>query len=411
MAIKVSVVIPSYNRYPQNRMTLYAFEKQTVPSSIFEVILVDGGSSDGTSSFMRAYRPKYSFQYVQFHHHLNRSATRNQGIYRAKGELIIFLDAEVVVRPDFIEKHLRHHRNSDHIVISGAMRGYQLFSTLDSKMSEDQIFQLYEVIKHKAKYLQRCGLSISRPSSHHRKLREFREQKKSPIALLTRREIAKSMYRRLAVPHCWVHMLFEQFGDHLEGFCFPWMLFVTRNVSVKRSLLHRAGLFDENYQGFGHEDFDLGYRLYEQGARFWNDPEIPYYHQEHYTPSEERGYVFIQNVIYFIEKYKKMELKLFVIMGLLQMNNLTIHHTWLEIQQMQNREYQLFQKVYEILERLFDEVIRLIKQQRALSAIAIQSGIDATHPLRIEATQLILAYGHCMKYPYLTQLIQTLLYR
>jgi GT2 family glycosyltransferase len=46
-----------------------------------------------------------------------------------------------------------------------------------------------------------------------------------------------------------------------------WGHFYTANVSVKRSLLQRAGGFDEERLPFGYEDLDLAYRLRDLGMR------------------------------------------------------------------------------------------------------------------------------------------------
>lgn len=411
MTVKVSVVIPSYNRYPQNRLTLYSLENQTVSRLLYEVILVDGGSTDYTSTYMKKYHPPFAFQYVRFARNLNRSATRNQGIYRAKGEIIIFLDAEVVVRSDFIEKHMRHHQRSEVLVVSGAMRGYQLCSTLDPKMSEDQINQLYDRIKHKPKYLHRCHLSLKNRKTHLRTLQQYRHRHQSPLRLLTRQDIYKGRYQELSISHGWVHMLFEQFGNHLQGYVFPWMLFVTRNVSVKRAMLNRAGVFDEKYEGFGHEDFDIGYRLYQQGAQFWNDPELPYYHQEHYTPTDERKQAYTQNVIYFLEKYKCLEIQLFSIMGLMQVNNLAIHHTCVELQTLRATDEHRCRRIIDIVEPIFAHMTYLLKQQKPLKMIAWSAGIDKCHPMRQQVKQLLIELNSLQKYTYIPQLLQTLMYR
>jgi cellulose synthase/poly-beta-1,6-N-acetylglucosamine synthase-like glycosyltransferase len=45
----VSVIIPTYNRRDTLRETLESIARQTYPSDCFEVIIVDDGSTDGTS--------------------------------------------------------------------------------------------------------------------------------------------------------------------------------------------------------------------------------------------------------------------------------------------------------------------------------------------------------------------------
>jgi glycosyltransferase involved in cell wall biosynthesis len=409
--VKVSIVIPSYNRYPQNRLSLYSLQYQTVPYSMYEVILIDGGSDDGTMNYMQKYHPPYAFQYVRIHHRINRSATRNQGIYRAKGEIIIFLDAEVIVQPDFIEKHLSHHQMGEKIVVSGAMKGYQLYSTIEKTMSDDQLKQLYSSIRQSPKYLKRCGIRYVRTCTFRRFLQRCRANPQPYTRLFTHSDIRLQKYRQYAIPHGWVQMLFAQFGNQLHGFAFPWMMFVTRNVSVHRNLLNKAGYFDENYQGFGHEDFDLGFRLHLAGAKFIYDVSIPYYHQEHFMPAAERGLPYLNNVIYFIDKYPCMEVKMFVVMGLLQINNLMIHHTWLELQALQTADPEKGIWVQQTIEYLFGFIIEFARTHKPLSAVSIQAGITPTHSLRKNVTQVVTEFQLSGQYTHLCALLQMLMYR
>lgn len=48
--------------------------------------------------------------------------------------------------------------------------------------------------------------------------------------------------------------------------------FVTGNVSVRREWLERVGAFDMRFDGYGREDYELGYRLLQAGVRILHDP-------------------------------------------------------------------------------------------------------------------------------------------
>ena len=47
----------------------------------------------------------------------------------------------------------------------------------------------------------------------------------------------------------------------------PYYLLRTGNISLKREVLEKVGLFDENFNVYGGEDTDLGYRLKKQGYK------------------------------------------------------------------------------------------------------------------------------------------------
>jgi glycosyltransferase involved in cell wall biosynthesis len=57
-----------------------------------------------------------------------------------------------------------------------------------------------------------------------------------------------------------------------------WLYFLTGNASVRRDDLLRAGSFDENFTGYGHEDLELGYRLQKSGITILYEPRAINYH-------------------------------------------------------------------------------------------------------------------------------------
>ena len=57
-----------------------------------------------------------------------------------------------------------------------------------------------------------------------------------------------------------------------------WLYFLTGNASVRRDDLLRAGCFDENFTGYGHEDLELGYRLQRDGVEILYEPRAVNYH-------------------------------------------------------------------------------------------------------------------------------------
>lgn len=51
--IKVSIIMPTYNKYHQTSLSLYGLSKQTFPHAQYEVILVDDASSDNTPNLLK----------------------------------------------------------------------------------------------------------------------------------------------------------------------------------------------------------------------------------------------------------------------------------------------------------------------------------------------------------------------
>lgn len=105
----ISVVIPTFNRVESVMAALKSVLAQTYGE--FEVIVVDDGSTDGTSeAFQQVISPECtSGQEVRYIYQVNQgpSAARNKGIAEAKGEWIAFLDSDDEWLPQKLEWQLR----------------------------------------------------------------------------------------------------------------------------------------------------------------------------------------------------------------------------------------------------------------------------------------------------------------
>ena len=107
---KASVVMPTYNRLEILKKCIHAIEKQTCAPEGFELIVVDDGSTDGTSEFLEGYKrnSKLNFRYFR-QVNSGPAAARNVGIRNSSGEVIILIGDDMIMSHDFIENHLRFH--------------------------------------------------------------------------------------------------------------------------------------------------------------------------------------------------------------------------------------------------------------------------------------------------------------
>lgn len=108
---QISVVMPSYNRLGRLQHVISALERQQYPAECYEVIVVSDGSSDGTDDYLKAYRSERNLRWFT---QANRgpAAARNLGIDKAKGELIVFVDDDVVPQPQLLAEHVRAHNEA-----------------------------------------------------------------------------------------------------------------------------------------------------------------------------------------------------------------------------------------------------------------------------------------------------------
>ena len=95
---RVSVVIPTYNRVRRLEWVLRALAEQTVDPLDFEVVVVSDGSTDGSESVVLGLTMPYKLTVVS-QPNSGPAVARNTGVSRAAGELIVFLDDDVVPSP------------------------------------------------------------------------------------------------------------------------------------------------------------------------------------------------------------------------------------------------------------------------------------------------------------------------
>ena len=118
MSIKTSLIIPTRNRAGILRLALPRMLDQTVPSAEFEIIVVDNASEDDTEAVVKAIDSPH-IVYRRQEKRTAASGARNRAIALAKGELLLFVDDDALVRNDFIEQHLESHRTHPNVVVTG----------------------------------------------------------------------------------------------------------------------------------------------------------------------------------------------------------------------------------------------------------------------------------------------------
>src|SRR5258708_5999676 len=91
LPFNVSVVIPTYNRRAVLLRAIQSVLEQEVP--VFEIIVVDDGSTDETSDIDFA-AIDLRIQYIRLRENRGGAVARNTGIENARGNWIAFLDSD-----------------------------------------------------------------------------------------------------------------------------------------------------------------------------------------------------------------------------------------------------------------------------------------------------------------------------
>ena len=97
-----SVVIPTYNEASDVGETIAHVLAQTVP--VVDIVVVDGGSKDGTLALLRRHARDPRVQVIEEGRRRGVSAARNAGIRACTGDIVVILNADVLLPPDFIAR-------------------------------------------------------------------------------------------------------------------------------------------------------------------------------------------------------------------------------------------------------------------------------------------------------------------
>jgi len=93
--IEVSVVIPTYNRKDSLKMTIDSVTMQDYQKEKYEILVVDDGSTDGTSGLCEDYGHIVNLRCIQ-QTNAGPTRARNRGIIEARGAIIAFIDDDCI---------------------------------------------------------------------------------------------------------------------------------------------------------------------------------------------------------------------------------------------------------------------------------------------------------------------------
>jgi len=132
--VKISVIIPNYNREDLIHETLDSLLNQSFTD--WEAIIVDDGSTDGSAEVAG----RNGALVLQLQSQSGPGAARNYGAEKAKGDVLLFIDADVLVQPETIGRVARDFSEFPEI---GA-----LFGSYDDDPLEKNFLSQYKNLLH-----------------------------------------------------------------------------------------------------------------------------------------------------------------------------------------------------------------------------------------------------------------------
>ena len=220
--IKTSLIITVFNRSHLIRKALLSLQNQSVKPD--ELILSDDGSTEDIISEISGIVKKFDFpvKYVRQENKGFRLAkTRNNGVRNSNGDLIIFLDQDLIHTKNLIDTFIKNSKKNE--FITGVP--IWLSEEKSSLITEERIIEnnFLELISDSEKVY-----------------------------------IDKHYYKNKF--YYYLHKLKLTNKPPLRGGC----------CAINREDFLAINGYDEKYIGWGSEDDDVGHRLYSLGAAGFN---------------------------------------------------------------------------------------------------------------------------------------------
>ena len=140
--IKVSVIVPIYNAFDYLRPALDSVIYQTLRE--IEIICIDDGSTDRSLEILKEYQKNDDRVRIVTEANAGPGLARNNGLGRARGEYVAFLDADDFYEPDFLET-LYEKATEENLDI--AISGYDIYNShraIFSKADEGDHLEIFD---------------------------------------------------------------------------------------------------------------------------------------------------------------------------------------------------------------------------------------------------------------------------
>jgi glycosyltransferase involved in cell wall biosynthesis len=209
---------------------------EDIQTSDFEVIVVDDGSSDNTKDYIKGINENYELRYVYLERCENscRSRARNYGIKMAEGQIIIFIDADIIVKKDYLKEVERCYSMDKNIMLVG----------LRVMLPQNVPFEMVQNGSVFEKYSFDC---------ERYELHEFRCD------------------------------ILNELSYNASAIQAPFLYGQSCNLIAPKSWLDEVNGFDEDFKAWGLEDIELCYRLWKIGLKFIINSKLDVLHQFHWV--------------------------------------------------------------------------------------------------------------------------------
>jgi succinoglycan biosynthesis protein ExoA len=118
----VSIIVPVYNEAAYIKQCLESILRNEYPRDRFEILVIDGGSTDGTHEIIEQMAKQYPQIIILKNYKRIQSVAMNIGIRNSRGEIIIRMDAHTLYAPDYIHRCVELLETTEAANVGGPQR-------------------------------------------------------------------------------------------------------------------------------------------------------------------------------------------------------------------------------------------------------------------------------------------------
>ena len=224
----VTVVLPCYMGQAELELTFAGLALQTYPSHLLEVVVVDDGSTPPI--VLPAGAPFTATVVAQQRDGFGLARARNLGAERASGEILVFLDCDMIPEPQLVEAHARWHHVDDRLLTVG--------------------------FRHHADF---DGITAEEIGSAG-----------GPAEAVIGREVTSPE---------WIEFHMTRTHNLTSADTDLFRVASGGNLGVRREFFHAVGGCDASFRQWGGEDIEFGFRAFNWGGVLVPEREAVAWHQ------------------------------------------------------------------------------------------------------------------------------------
>jgi GT2 family glycosyltransferase len=269
--LKFSVVIPYKQRLHNIQLAFASLAEQTMDAAEFEIVVGAMEYSQEYTAACQQFSDRLNIVTIMTSGEWNVSHARNIAMRHATGEVMLVLDADMVI-PTNLLQHLyqRYFARQGNVCVAGQMIGYSC--AVGQARSIDELD------------LDADNVAEERPYSHYRRV--------------------------LAALEASPDQVIQDARWSLESISLPWTLVWTGLMALPAATVRQHGLyFDEGFKGWGSEDQEWGYRVHLSGTPIVLGDNVYGLHVPHTRDTVRSFETFRANWRYFLSKSPALEVE------------------------------------------------------------------------------------------------------